>query len=222
MLYFAIALGARWPSWRRGITPGRAAAEHQSHRSKSQSYRLVGCLLRIFPGFDCFCDSLFDVVQLIGERFLFFFCHAVVGRHVLNDLQCGANAREIGHCHVFGFGHCLTIVGKFFSTARAAADRAVWSKQDRQDGNRPTKGGLLTLCCIPGLRRRRCSGAADYRRHLHQGRPLLAISLFSLKARPRLSTVIVNAKVGCRMQITNEHCLYSKEEISIRTLRGAE
>jgi len=44
---------------------------------------------------------------LIGERFLFFFGHAVVRRYVLNDLQRGANAREIAHCHVFGFGHCF-------------------------------------------------------------------------------------------------------------------
>jgi hypothetical protein len=107
--------------------------------------RSVGCLLRIFPGFDCFCDSLFDVVQLIGERFLFFFRHAVVRRYVLNDLQCGANAREIAHCHVFGFGHCLTSLGKFFPTARAAADRAAWIKQGRQDGNRRTNSGQSVL-----------------------------------------------------------------------------
>jgi hypothetical protein len=33
------------------------------------------------------------------------------------------------------------ILGKFFSTAPAAADRAAWSKQGRQDGDRRTKGG---------------------------------------------------------------------------------
>jgi len=117
----------------------------QLHRIRIEEFgagrEKVRGLTRIFLGFDRFCDSLFDVVQLIGERFLFFFRHAVVGRYVLNDLQCGANAREIAHSHVFGFGHCLTIVGKFFPTVRAAADRAAWSKQGRQDGNRRTKGG---------------------------------------------------------------------------------
>jgi hypothetical protein len=80
--------------------------------------------MRIFLGFDCVRDALFDVIQLVGERFLFSFGHAVVGCYVLNDLQRGANAREIAYCQVFGFGHCLTNYGKSFPTARAASDRA--------------------------------------------------------------------------------------------------
>ena len=40
-----------------------------------------------------------------------------------------------------------------------------------------------------------------------------AISLLAFKTRRRLSTVI-DAKVGCRMQITNANCLYGKEEVS--------
>src|SRR5262245_13421908 len=88
-----------------------------------------GFLLRILLGFDCFRDSLFDIVQFIGERLLFFFGHAVAGRYVLNDLQRSANAREIAHCSVFGFGHRLTNLGRFFPTARSTADRAAWNRR---------------------------------------------------------------------------------------------
>jgi hypothetical protein len=53
-----------------------------------------------------------------------------------------------------------------------------------------------------------CDGA---KRFFRQGLLFLAIILLAYKTRRRLSTVIVDAKVGCRMQITNECCLYGKE-----------